>query len=270
MLPSLTNHATIFLHPAYIAAVKHNGLINKKVIKNEVITLEAIDEASNYSYLIEALTNLLKKPDWKGCKTKFILSGHFTKFRTARWNEGLSKQEQATLISHQLESIYGAENGFYQVFIADAGFKKNNLAYAVSADFYQVLCDLEKQQLITLHSIVPYFVLMTNYWRKTIHENALIAFVDSAHMYFAEINQQSWQVVKAIPILEYSGQYFEKVLSREMMQTQTDTKVSQLFFHEEEPFSIDTNYLKNAWLNIKILKTYSKNDNNKLQFLSYL
>ena len=240
------------------------------MVKNEVVALESFGEVSNYSYLIEALTSLLKKPDWKGCKAKIILSGHFTKFRIVRWNEALSKQEQATLISHQLEAIYGVENGLFQVFIADAGFKKNSLAYAVSADFYQALCHLEKQQLITLHSIVPYFVLMTNYWHKTIHKDALLAIVDSAYLYFAEISQQSWQVFKAMPIHEHSEQWFEKVLKREMMQTQTNAKVSQLFFHEEGSFNIDTNYLKNMLLNTKILKIYPKNDNNKLQFLGYL
>lgn len=266
MLHSLTNRATIFLHPEYIAAVKHSGLINKRLINKEIVVL---GKSGSITSVLEKLNDLLKKPEWRACRTQIVLSPHFTKFRIARWSEVLSKEEQRALILHQLEEIYGIEDGSFHVLLSDNGFRKNSLAFAVKTNFYHSLLDLEKRNLIKLDSITPYFALMTNYWHKVISKNAMIVLIENGYLYFAKINNQSWELIKASPLKVTVEQEVELLLSRELMQFESGMQ-AEIYFYAERQLDFNISRLKSKYPNITVLARNNNKESNQLLFSNFL
>jgi hypothetical protein len=271
VLLSLTNKATIFLHPEYIAAVKHKGLFNKRISRKEVIAVDNNEESLNHSNVVEVLALLLNKPEWKACNAQVVLSGQFTKFRIAKWNEELSREEQKILVLHQLEEIYGIDERKLQVFISDSGFGKSNLAFAVEESFYNALLDLEKKHLFKLNLIVPYFVLIANYWRKSISNTAWIIIKDSAYIYFANTKENSWEMIKTVSVKRGWELEIPRILEREMMQLEGSGEINQIYFHEDKQSSFNLDSINSAHQNIVVLRrNFLDASDTKFQFINYL
>lgn len=259
------------MHPEYVAAVKQTGLLNKHISSKEVISIEKGEDASECSGVIDALRRLLKKPGWENCNAQIVLSGDFTKFRVVTWNDDLTQEEQKTRALHQLEEIYGAEAKSLHVFISDGGFRKNSLAFTIEESFYKALFNLEDERLIKINSILPYFVLIANFWRKSISKSAWLIIKENARIYSAKFIENSWELIKVDPIKVNWELEAKKMLSREIMQSVESSEVNQIYFHEEKQSNANSESIKNIHQNLVVLRrNVFKESNDKLLFASYL
>lgn len=268
VLRSLINKVTVFLHPDYIAAVMHTGLLKKHISKKEIIPIEHTGSSVLNLEVIETLNQLLTKPDWKACDINIILSGHFTKFRISKWNDALSKDERKTLVRHQMDEIY--DNKLHVFFSGDR-FGKNALAVAIELDFYNLLLDLEKKLKIRLLSINPYFVVIANYWRSSIASTALMIVKENAFVYIATTNVNSWEMIKTIPMNEGWESDVDKLISRKMMQFEVKAAPMNIYFHDEKKSKFVPNVFSTNSNNVISLNTNGMPDANaKFLFASYL
>lgn len=271
MLLSLTEKVTIFLHPEYIAAVKHAGIWNKNITHKDAIAIEKTRVATDESGVIEALRNLLKKPEWTNRSVQIVLSGDFTKFRVVKWNDNLTQEEKKLRVLHEFEEIYGTNDKAFHVFISDNGFRKNSLAFAMEESFYKAILSLEKERLFKLRSILPYFVLMTNYWRKSINKSAWVIIKENARIYIAMFRDSSWELIKLETTRHDWIQDVKKMLVRETMQLDEADAIDQLYFHEEGQSAISLESIKNMHQNMMVLgRNAFKESDSKLMFSSYL
>lgn len=259
------------MHPEYIAAVRHEGFFRKRIGKNEIIPVENSVDNTGYGRVVDALKMLLNKPEWQACNANIVLSGHFAKFRVARWNQVLSKEEQKAVILHQLEEIYGVDDKKFRVFMSDSGFGKCSLAFAIEDGFYNQLLELEKSKRFTLNSIVPYFVLITNYWRKSISKNAWIIVKDSAYIYLTNIKENSWEMVKVATVKEGWELEVERMLNREIVQLGRNDKGTSVYFHEDMQSNLNLDLFKNISPKIVMLRNVTHKENReKSKFVNYL
>lgn len=259
------------MHPEYIAAVKYTGVLKKYISSKEVIAIEKAEGDSEGANVVGTLRNLLKTPEWKNCKAQIVLSGDFTKFRVATWNDDLTQEEQKTRALHQLEEIYGAGTKPLHVFISDGGFRKNSLAFSIEKSFYNELLNLEDERLIRLNSMLPYFVLITNYWRKSIDKSAWLIIKENSRIYYAKFIENSLELIKIDPIKDNWELEAKRMLSREIMQSGGSFEVSQIYFHEEKQSNVNSGLIKNIHQNLVVLGHNAfKESNDKLLFASYL
>jgi hypothetical protein len=271
VLLSLTDKVTIFLHPEYIAAVKHAGLWSKNIIHKDVIAIEKTEGVAEEHGVIDALRMLLKKPEWNNCSTQVVLSGDFTKFRVVKWNDNLTQDEKKMRVLHEFEEIYGANGNALHVFISDSGFRKNSLAFAMDESLYKAILSLENEGILKLNSILPYFVLIANYWRKSINKSAWLIIKENKRIYTAMFRGNSWELIKLETTSHGLVESVKKMLAREMMHMDETMNIDQFYFHEERQSGISLESIKSIHQNMMVLgRNAFKEPNNKLMFSSYL
>ena len=256
------------MHPEYVAAVKHSGLLKKHIRKREAISIQHSETELFIDKVLEGLKQLLSKPEWKNCDIYIVLSGHFSKFRVSKWNESLSKDERQVLLRHQVEEIYAEK---FQVFIAESGFGKNGLAVAIEHNFYLGLLDLEKKLNIKFLSINPYFVAITNHWRGSIDASALLIIREDAFVYTASIKNNSWEIIKTILASDGWEQEVERALGLEVMPSDLNSGKINCYFHEENKSNLNLKLLTGA-SNPVILLSYNgmPEANPKFYFARYV
>jgi hypothetical protein len=270
VLHSLINKLTIFLHPEFISVVKQTGLFNKRVSSKDTIVLNYVSGQYEYLGLIDALVALLSKPEWKGYQAEIVLSGEFTKFRVVKWSDDLSCDEREVLAKHQLEEIYGIEGKSLRVFVSDSGFRNNSLAFALDDDFFNALLNIEKQGIVSIRSIVPYFSKVIDCWRNSISKSAWLVIRDNALVYYAKIKDDSWEAIKVFPAKAGWELGVENIIDREMVHF-PDEEVGQIYFHDAGSSPVNLEAIMQINKTVKVLGRDKANEpDDRLLFTNYL
>lgn len=268
VLHLLTNKVTVFIHLDFIAAVMFKGFFRKHIVRHEIIPIPCSGISSGSDIILDLLSGLLARPEWKSNNLNIVLSGHFTQFRISKWNDALSKVERIALVKHQIEEIF---NNKFDVFLSEDCFAKNTLAVAINHELYCGLVEIEKKLKLRIQSITPYFAVISNFWRHSIESNSFLIFIDASFAYIASTTNNSWDMFRLIPIHENWKNEIKRMLKQEALLNGDSLKQVVCYFYDEQSSRYDTNELKGYFKSTVLLKSFEANKLGKdFNYIRYL
>lgn len=215
MLPLLTSQVAVFIDTQKVVATRYTNSFRKKIAHHETILLEPRADQNEILNLIEILSDLFNKKDFKGYSTKLILSPHYTKQRVVQWKTELSTEDQKAILRHQLTDLYGFSGDSIEVVLSDQGYKKNTIAFTVDKILFKAINDLVSEKKIKSVSITPNFATRINYWHKTISQNAWIIVHEQKVVHFARVIENDWQSINTYSLSEIST--LATIFNRELL-----------------------------------------------------
>lgn len=219
MLRLSTKRLRIYLALEGISLVSVSGVFKKNVLQRQFIPndIDPSPHAVSWQATLKTLAQALLQPEWSGLKTSFFISSAFLRLGIAMHHDDLTRDEQIALLQHQFEELYGQEVAGAQIYISHSGFRNNELACTIDANFLEALHQLFSDRPRQLISIQPWLVSIMNAYRDQFQLPCWFVVLERRRIHFARISSRGWESIR-VRYSEAPALELEMLLEREMLQ----------------------------------------------------
>lgn len=239
MLRSWTERIRIYLHPQQVVLVRQSGLFQRRVSATRLLPAgeDAHGEHQHpWSSALVALETALAQPQWQQARATVILSGEFVRYRLAPWDGRLTAEEQAALLRHRFEEVYGDAMHHWQLSVADAGYGKQSLVCAFDPRLLAALQDAFSRAnsgaTARLVSVQPLLMTAFNRWRRQIDgHGAWFVLAEQTHLTIALLQDGEWRGIRSKACAPGWEQTLPLLLQREALQLGVEAGTFPVYFY---------------------------------------
>ncbi len=229
----LRDQIRIVLCPYQLTAVRLRFGFRPRIVAKEImpVTGAGAGAAAEPSMpVLEALSELLKKPAWQKANTVIILSNQFMRYQllpasSARLNES----EQLARARHVVAQIYGERSSTLTLKIDGSPIGSAVLVAGTETAFIEALKKLIDSSTVKLISIQPYLMSLFNEYRHRISEEPQWFVVQEEGMLCAALlHRGRWEQVRMQKTTQDWQPALQRILSRAQVTSALAEKAKKI------------------------------------------
>jgi hypothetical protein len=157
--------------------------------------------AASWAPAIEALRELLTRPNLRRADATVILSNNFVRYLLIPWSASLvTGEEQSAFARMRFVQVYGEAAQSWMLRLSDGVAGSAQVAAAVERPLIDSLTTMLESSPLALRSIQPQFMSAFNAARKTIGRDAWLAIAEPGRLLLGLLRGGRWLSLRSRPL----------------------------------------------------------------------
>ena len=158
-------------------------------------------DAASWAPAIEALRELLTRPNLRGADATVILSDHFVRYLLIPWSASLvTEEEQLAFARMRFVQVYGEAAQSWMLRLSDGAAGSGQVAAAIERPLIDSLTPLLENSPLALRSIQPQLMALVNAARKAIGRDAWLAVAEPGRLLLGLLRGGRWLSLRSRPL----------------------------------------------------------------------
>lgn len=220
----------IALCPDRVIVTRLAGL-RARIVDKRIVQCVAAPDAQSWAAPLAVLPDVLRESGAGIRSATVILSNHVVRYTVVPWRDSVTNYaERLVLARHCFRSIYGRSVDDWEIRLSGDGFRRNALAAAIDRGLVAALHLQFSQSGIALDAIQPYFMAVSNQFRRVLaaRRSACFTVVEQGRATVGIYDRLGWRLLCGRRLMDDRPETLCNVMSQEIQSNDTQGSCDNL------------------------------------------